>query len=163
MANEVKHLQMTDGTICDLPVSKPDYIVYYLDFSNSSVILDFTQTTGITFSGAYNAKRYMVVENGVKRTITQNEFLAFEKQGVKSFIVLKCKTKDSDGLTYTDTFAWEFMPSSVSTDIPNYSSSYNRKALTYGGNSAQGFGAGFSRFDLITDTATTATFSYYRT
>lgn len=149
--------------VISLPVSKPDYIVYYLDFSNSNIVLDFTLTTSINFSGSYNAKQYIVVENGVKRTITRSEFLAFEKQGVKSFIVIKCKTIDNDGNTYTDTFAWEFMPAYVSTDIPNFSGNYNRKALTYGGNSTRGFGAGYSSFELISDTATTANFSYYRT
>lgn len=149
--------------VISIPVSKPDYIVYYLDFSNSNIVLDFTLNTSINFSGSYNAKRYIVVENGIKRTITRNEFLEFEKQGVKSFIVLKCKTIDNDGNTYIDTFAWEFIPAYVSTDIPNFSGNYNRKALTFGGNSTRGFGAGYSNFELISDTSTTANFSYYRT
>lgn len=158
-----KHLKMTDGTIVDLN-DGVEYIGFFLDFSNNSTVLDFTANTSITVSGTLNAKEYFIVENGIKRTITKNEFMSFEKSGVKCFFILKCKTYDNDGYTYTEQFAWEFIPAYVSSSnhLPNYGSSNMRKILAYGGNSSRGFGAGYMQFDLVNDNATTGSYSYYR-
>lgn len=140
---------------------RPDYIVYYLDISNNSNVLDYASSNSITMSGPYTSKKYIVVESGEKRTVNRSEFLAYEKKGVKAFFILKCKLPDEYG-SFVGNSIFEFIPSNVSTDIPKYDGSYYRQCVAYG-NTISGVGVGRMTFDLISDTSETASVSYRRT